>query len=370
MSAKAKKTGLTRRSLTRRTVLKGAAAAGGAAAVGLPAPYVHAARSIKVGVYGGYFKDSFDEYIFPDFTAASGIEVESVAEPTGETWLVQLRNAAKAGVAPADVSMMGGFARLRGAAEELWLPLDEAGMPNAIEYLDESFVYRYPDGRLYGVGAVSWFITLCSNTDVFPEAPTSWADMWDPKYKDSLGLLALATNSYLLDITAHTFFDADILTNKEGIEKVLAKLAEVKPNVRLWYKDEGTFQQALQDGEVPMGQYYHDVTGLAASQGKPVRSTFPAEGGVLDSGSWCVSKASKRLDDAQTFINYMCQPSIQAKLSRNVGTAPTVHRKLLDLTEAEFASVASDIPPILPRYDMYDERSDWLSQKWSELIAS
>jgi spermidine/putrescine-binding protein len=242
MSGKTNKNALAKRGLNRRTVLKGAAAAVGAAAVGLPAPAVHAARSIKIGVYGGYFKDSFDEFIFPEFAAASGIEVESVAEPTGETWLVQIRNAAKAGVAPADISMMGGFARLRGAAEELWLPLDESQMPNATKYLDESFVYRYPDGRLYGVGAVSWFITLCSNTDVYPEAPTSWADMWDPKYEDSLGLLALATNSYLLDITAATFFDADALTSQEGIETVLAKLAEVKPNVRLWYKDEGTFQ--------------------------------------------------------------------------------------------------------------------------------
>jgi putative spermidine/putrescine transport system substrate-binding protein len=234
MSGKTKKTGLAKRSLNsslnRRTVLKGAAATVAAAAVG-----------------------------------------------TGETWLVQLRNAAKAGVAPADISMLGGFARLRGAAEELWLPLDESQIPNATKYLDESFVYRYPDGRLYGVGAVSWFITLCSNTDVYPEAPTSWADMWDPKYEDSLGLLALASNSYLLDITANTFFDADALTTQEGIEKVLAKLAEVKPNVRLWYKDEGTFQQALQDGEVPMGQYYHDVTELARADGFPVRSTFPKE---------------------------------------------------------------------------------------------
>src|SRR5690606_28788790 len=41
-------------------------------------------RSIKVGVYGGYFKDSFDKHIFPEFTKATGIAVESIAEPTGE----------------------------------------------------------------------------------------------------------------------------------------------------------------------------------------------------------------------------------------------------------------------------------------------
>ena len=355
MSEKTKKSRLPRSSLKRRTVLKGAAAAVGATAVGFPAPFVHAARSIKVGVYGGYFKDSFDEFIFPDFAAATGIDVESVAEPTGETWLVQIRNAAKAGVAPADISMMGGFARLRGAAEELWLPLDESQMTNATKFLD---------------GAVSWFITLCSNTDVYPDAPTSWADMWDPKYEDSLGLLALATNSYLLDITAATFFNPDILTTQEGIEKVLAKLAEVKPNVRLWYKDEGTFQQALQDGEVPMGQYYHDVTELARADGFPVRSTFPKEGGVVDSGGWLVSKASKKQEEAQVFMDYTSSPEIQAKLSRNVGTAPVMDRKHLDLTDEEFAAVSSDITPIVPQYHIYLQMGDWINDRWTEMIAS
>jgi putative spermidine/putrescine transport system substrate-binding protein len=144
----------------------------------------------------------------------------------------------------------------------------------------------------------------------------------------------------------------------------------VKPNVRLWYRDEGQFQQALESGEIPMGQYYHDVTGLAAANGQPVRSTFPSEGAVLDSGSWVVSRASTMIEPAQTFIDYMARPEIQAKLSRNVGTAPTVRRELTDLTDEEFGAVASDLPPILPRYDLYVERADWVNQMWSEMITA
>ena len=50
----------------------------------LAAGPVQAEKSIKVGVYGGYFKESFDKHIFPEFTKATGIKVESVAEPTGD----------------------------------------------------------------------------------------------------------------------------------------------------------------------------------------------------------------------------------------------------------------------------------------------
>lgn len=329
-----------------------------------------AADTLKVGTYGGYFKDSFDKHIYPDFTKETGIKIESIAEPTGEAWLVQLEQAARAGQAPADVSMMSQTVMLRGQRTQLWTPYDLKQIPNSKHLLPQN-INHYPDGRASGIGAVGWYITLVSNTNVFKTAPTSWADMWKPDKKNSLGLLALVSNSFLLEITAKSFFGGyDILNSKEGILKVLNKLAELKPNVKLWYRDEGQFQQALQSGEIPMGQYYHDVAGLAAADGHPVRSTFVKEGGVYDSGSWAVSKASKKLKDAYVFIDYMCRPEIQAKMSRKVGTAPTVKRDVTGLTDKEFASVSSDIPPIIPRYDIYTgELSDWVNQKWTEMVT-
>ena len=353
----------------RRAFLLGASVLAGAAAVGFPAVIARAAEPLKVGTYGGYFKDSFDKHIYADFTKETGIEIESIAEPTGEAWLVQLETAARAGVAPADVSMIAQTPMLKGQKSELWTPLDLERLPNAKNLLPQ-YVHRYPDGRVDGIGAVAWYITLVSNTDVYPQAPESWAEFWDPKHEGRLGLLALASNSFLLEITAETFFGGTgFLDTEANIMKTLDKLTELKPNVALWYRDEGQFQQALQAGEIPMGQYYHDVAGLAAADGHPVRSTFPKEGGVNDSGNWAVSRASKQADAAHTFIDYMCRPEIQAKLARKVGTAPTVKRDVTDLTDAEFEAVSSSIEPIIPRYDIYETKSDWLNQKWTEIVA-
>lgn len=353
--------------VSRRALLKAGLA--GAAALSMPAIARAQDKSLKVGVYGGYFKDSFDKHVFPEFSKATGISVEAVAEPTGEAWLVQLQQAAKAGQAPADVSMMSQVAMLKGQAVDLWAPLDLGKIPNSGNVV-ERFINKYPDGRVAGVGAVSWYITLVSNTKVYPEAPTTWAFLWDPSNKDKLGLLALVSNSFLLEVTAKTFMGGTkALDTEEGQLKAFAKLAEVKPNVRLWYRDEAQFEQALKSGEIPMGQYYHDVTGLAAADGHPVRSTFPKEGGILDSGSWALSTASKKTAEAHVFIDYMSQPSIQALMSRKVGTSPTVKRELLDLTEAEFGAVSTTIDPIIPRYDLYQTKSDWLNQKWTELIV-
>jgi putative spermidine/putrescine transport system substrate-binding protein len=352
---------------TRRVLLTGSAAA--LATLAMPNVARAQKRSLKVGVYGGYFKDSFDKHIFPEFSKASGIQVESVAEPTGAAWLVQLEQAAKAGQAPADASMMALTSLLKGQASKLWAPLDLKKIPN-YKNLSPRFINKYQDGRIAGLGAVSWFITLCTNTKAYPEAPASWAALWDPKNKDRLGLLALVSNSFLLEVTAATFLGGTTALDTEaGLMKALDKLAELKQNVKLWYRDEAQFEQALKSGEIPMGQYYHDVTGLAAADGHPVRSTFPKEGGILDSGSWVVTRTSKAVAEAHAFIDYMSQPSIQALLARKVGTSPVVERKDTDLTDKEFNAVSSATPPIIPRYDLHVSKADWLNQKWTEMIV-
>jgi putative spermidine/putrescine transport system substrate-binding protein len=325
-------------------------------------------RSIRIGVYGGYFQEAFDEHVFPVFTAETGIRVESVAQPTGEAWLVQLEAAARAGQAPADVAMMAQVPLRRGVTSALWAPLDESMLPN-LQYVRPQLLLRNAEGALVAVGAVSWYITLVTNTDVYPAEPASWGEMWGD-HRNRLGLLALATNSFLLEITAVTFFGGtEILDTEAGIRQVVDKLVEVQPNVQLWYRDEGQFQQALQSGEIPMGQYYHDVTGLAAADGFPVRSTFPREGGVLDSGSWAVSRASTKREEAHLFIDWFSQPRIQDLVARMVGTAPTVEREHLTLTDEEFAAVSSEIPPIIPRYDIYLERGDFIDLLWTERVT-
>ncbi len=160
------------------------------------------------------------------------------------------------------------------------------------------------------------------------------------------------------------------LDTEEGLLKAFEKLAEVKPNVRLWYRDEAQFEQALKSGEIPMGQYYHDVTGLAAADGQPVRSTFPKEGGIQDSGNWVLSRASKKVEEAHVFIDYMSQPPIQAP-----DVAQGRHR-----ADAEEGSARPDArrssPPSPPTSSRSSRattsitsKSDWLNQKWTELIV-
>ncbi len=353
---------------SRRQFLGASAATASTLAVGTYLPRAWAAEPLRISAYGGYFEDSLSEFIYPDFSKETGIPTESVSQEGGFSWFTVLETGAKAGNPATDVTMTGGQPPRR--APQVFQPLDESKLPNA-KNIPDYLLHRKDDGgALDAVAVLAWYATFVTNTDTYPEAPTSWADAWGPQFKDSLGWGANADSSYLLDITAITFFGGqDILNTREGLLKVMDKAAELKPNVTLWYRDEGSFQQALQTGEIPAGQYYHDVTLLMIADGFPVRSTFPKEGGVIDFGSWGLSVGSKKHEEAHIFIDYCCQPHIQAKITRAMGTAPVVPRELMDLTDEEFNNVSSDIPPIVPAYDVYVKDGDWISEKWTELIT-
>lgn len=355
--------------MTRRTVLKrgGALAAVSAASGMFGTPLIAQTRTLRVGSYGGYFENSFKEHVFPAFTAATGITVESVIQPNSTDWLVTLQQATAAGSVPTDVSLFARDTMIKASRlGGLIKPLDIASIPNAAN-LDPYFVFDAGQGAI-GVGAMSWFSSMVINPNEV-EAPTSWAEFWDTsKYEASLGL-SKTFNAQFLDITAATFFDGEAtFATDEGILAIIAKVAELKPNVALWWSAESQMEQAMKNGDVIGGQYYLDVSNLMASEGFPIKPIFPKEGNPQDYGSWCLSAISDKDAEAAEFMNFSSDPATQALMSRKIGTAPLVAKDKTDLTEDEFAFV-SGAPAIKPAYEAYLDKETFIKEAWDKMLA-
>lgn len=326
------------------------------------------AEELTISAWGGFFEETLAAEIYPGFTAETGIEVRSIAQPEDSTWMTQLMAAARAGQAPADLSLVVDEVLLRGNEVGLWAELDPAAMPGTESLLD-GYVKLNGDGNAFAVGALAFYTTFVTNTDFDADAPTSWAELWEPKWDGKLGIVT-TPNSGLLEITAKTFFGGvDVLQTRDGIEQVIAKIAELKPQVSLWYRDEGQFQQSLESGELNAGLYYHDVTMLSVWDGLPVASTFPAEGGIVSDAYWVVPRDSEHIEAAEKFLDYMSRPEAQALMARMMGVTPIVPRDSMDLTDEEFAAVGSDIEPIRVQTEIHLREGDWLETKYQEMIA-
>lgn len=353
-----------RRKISRRAALRGV----GAAAVAIQAPFVRAAdRSLKVSTFGGYFERSFFSHVYPAFTKSTGIEVQSVEQPEGAQFLFQLDEANKAGKPPMDICCMTAVDVLRGRAQNLWRSFDAARIPNTAQ-LPGKFVSVGPAG-LDAIGAMSWYMTLVVNPDELSPLPDSWSVLWD-KHPNAFGIES-GSVSVILEITAKLYFDGnETLSSTEGIDKVIAKLAEAKPNVKLWWQDEGTMQTALINDEVAGGTYMHDVAMVMSRNGTPVRSIFPKEGAVESTNFWCQPGTSTKVEEAQEFLNFCCTPEAQQLIARHVGSAPVIDRSKLDLTDQEFAAVSSTIPPIMAATEARYKFTDYMERQFTKMVTS
>jgi len=326
------------------------------------------AEELTVSAWGGFFEETLAAEIYPGFTAETGITVKSIAQPEDSAWMTQLMAASRAGQAPADLSLVVDEVLIRGNEVGLWAELDPANMAGTNDLL-EGYVKLNDSGNAYAVGALAFYTTFVTNTDFAADAPASWTELWEEKWDGKLGIVT-TPNSGLLEVTATTFFGGvDIMETREGLEQVIAKIAELKPQVSLWYRDEGQFQQQLENGELNAGLYYHDVTMLSVWDGLPVASTFPAEGGIVSDAYWVVPRDSENIAAAEKFLDYMSRPETQALMARMMGTTPIVPRGSMDLSDEEFAAVGSDIEPIRVQTHIHLREGDWLETKYQEMIA-
>lgn len=351
---------------SRRNVLLGAAAAT------LAAPFIRPARaaerSLKVATFGGNFENSFIKYLYPEFEKATGIKVNSVSEPGDVQFLMQIAESNRAGTAPIDICTASQADAIRGSRIKLWRAYDVEKIPNH-KLLAERFIHKGDQG-VDAIGAMAWYQSLIVNPKEVKPLPDSWKVLWEPGHANAWGLVEGGTST-LFEITAALWFDGNkTLATEEGILKVLAKIAELKPNVHVWWESEGTMQTAYENDEVIGGMYFHDVAGVMAKSGVPVVSIFPKEGAVIDFGSWCQPSASTKVAEAEEFVNFMCSAKAQQLMTRSIGTAPLIDRALTDLTPAEFAAVSGDIPPISIAVEQRLEHLDFMDAQFTKMLTS
>lgn len=352
---------------TRRSLLKGVALS--AAAATLSAPFVRTARAadpLRISNFGGFFEQAFAKSVYPAFTAKTGIAVQSIPQSGSSQFLIQLGQAVQAGSAPMDICCAGQADVIRGRQRGLWSAIPQDKLKNTANILD-GFVYS-ENGMVDGVGAMAWYITMVANPEEFETLPDSWTELWKPR-PQAWGLQAGGT-SVLLDIVASTYFDGpQTLDTEEGIDKVIAKIAELKPNAKLWWTDEGSMQSAYQNGEVVGGLYFHDVSMIMKSEGTEIASIAPKEGAVLGYNAWCVPKVSDVDERVLAFLDWSATPECHELIARHVGAAPLIERSKLGLSDAEFAAVSFDSKPIVVASAAKVKFADYISNKFLTMLS-
>ena len=285
-------------------------------------------RAVYVNSYGGVWESAWRKAFFEPFTAQTGIAIKTVPGVSFAKLKaqVQTRNFEWDVVNLGDVEY--GQAVLEGLLEKVDREAAKA------DQLPPHMV------RDYGITSYSLGTNLVYRKDKFPNGgPQSWADFWDVKkfpgsrcfYDRSFSCLAFAL---LADgVPADQLYPMDV-------DRAFRKMSEIKPHIKVWWREGNQSQQLIRDGEVDMMSIWNGRASELKEAGVPVELVW--NGAVRSTSTWCVLKGAPNRKLAWEFIQFAVQAKPQAEFNRRLYYGPT--------NPAAFEFIPHDIAVVLPTY--------------------
>ena len=341
------------------------AATGVAAAAG---PFIWTGRSSAAGkvvirTIGGSYEEAVVKSIFEPFTKATSIEVVKVPATLGKVLAMH-----EAGNMELDVMDAGELGVLslsqKGALEKInykaWKMTNPDDMDPAVRRDDM-------------MGDIYFSSVLGYNSQAFPtgKQPRNWAEFWDIK--------KFAGPRMLADIASGAV-DLEFALLADGVPKdklypidvnrAFKSLDRVRPSIRKFWDTGALSAQMLADKEVVLGSIWNGRLQASADKGAPLAIEWNEA--MLQSQYCAVLKGSKNAENAQRFIDFACQPELQAALAKMIPYGPT--------NRQAFKSIPADLAARLPsspenRQKAFSQNGKWwadnramVSERWTQWL--
>jgi spermidine/putrescine transport system permease protein len=307
------------------------------------------------------------EYI-PDavlkkFTDETGIKVNASTYSSNEDMLAKVKASNKGIydiVVPTDymVKMM--------IAQGLLTPLDTGKIPNlkniGSQYLNQGF----DPGNKYSVPYMGGVATLCVNTDKVKEDITSYEQIFDPKYANSI--VALDDFRAVIGLTAKTIGYSMSETDPARLADVKAKLMTLKPNIKVL--DSDSPKTVMISGEASVGFMWNAEIALAIAENPKIKIIFPKEGAYLFIDNLAILDGAKNKENAEAFINFILRPDVSKMISDEFPYLNPNTEAVKLLGESYINNPASNIPEDVFKNGEYIQdvgsTIDTYSDMWTE----
>jgi putative spermidine/putrescine transport system substrate-binding protein len=349
---------------------KPAAPAAPAAAPTQAAPAQAAAKPVGgelvVAAWGASYEEAYRRTFLPRFEQEHNVKIVYVPGISSET-LAKIQ--AQKDAPQIDIAMMDEPPKLVGKQQGLFAKLDESKVPNLKEMYESA---PDPDGIgvNFAVGATGVFYNANAFKEKGWDPPTSWLDLWDPKFKQKLVFHSI-TNGFGLN-----FFLSMVRVlggNEKGdVEAAFQKIKDLVPSAITIDKFTDT-PKLIQQEEALIGTWGIDrVANLKATTGFPVEFVFPREGTVGLRSTVNVVNGAPHADMAHAWTNMILAQQTQVELAREVGNGPLNKNVTLPPEVAEQVIYGPERVEklIWPDWTVVnDQRAAW-TERWNKEIES
>lgn len=281
----------------RTNVTKGILAAAAFAALSTTAI---AADTLTLAGLGGKVQEDLTATLFKPAAEKAGAELRTESHDG----LAGVRVQVQSGAPGWDVAHLGAEDCAIGATEGLFEPLDYSviqadGIPEGAR--TETWI-----------GTNTYSVVLAWRTDKYGDnPPKNWKDFWDVEKFPGRRALSVYPQE-MMEIALLGDGVAPDQIYPLDAKRSLAAIERIKPNIAVWWSSGAQSAQLIKDGEVDMQAIWGSRVAGVIADGAPVAFTY--QDGVRGFGCVAILKGSKNVAAAQTLINNIVAPEIQARI--------------------------------------------------------
>ncbi len=278
--------------------------------------------TLNVIAWEGYTEP---EWVKP-FEAATGCQVHAKYGGSSDEMVTLMR---QGGGSQYDLVSASGDASLRLIRGKDVGPVNVNLIPGWKDFIPQlkSPSHNTVDGVHYGVSLQWGPNTLIYNTKKIPIAPTSWAAIYDPKYKGEVTVpdnpiqiadaaLYLSKHQPDLGIT-----DPYELTETQ-LDAAVNLLKKQRPLVKKYWALASDEIDLFKNGDAVVGASWPYQTNTLQAAKTPVKDLIPSEGATGWADTWMLSAHAQHPNCAYMWMKWVSTPKVQAQQAISFGETP------------------------------------------------
>lgn len=265
----------------------------------------------KLVIYSTHGEDML-EVVAAGFTEKTGVEVEFI-NLKGE---LADRVRAEKDSPQADI--------MYGGASSLYITMSEEGIFESINPSWSSSLnpdFKDAENRWFGVMQTPVAIFYNSDAIAEADAPTSWADLADAKYKDKIVSRDYVSSSQRAVIVGLLDYYSKNASFEEGVEY----LKMLDSNTKNYYGSGSLHFQAVGKNEAPISYgVLSSITDNINNNAMPLKIVDAKEGSIVITDAIAAIKNAPHPNAAKAFVEYAGSEEVQVKLANEFDRMPTL----------------------------------------------
>lgn len=317
---------------------------------------------------------NWGEYLDPEtldmFTEETGIEVVYEEFETNEIMYPKIETGAVA----YDVVCPSDYMIQKMIQNDLLAEINFDNVPNikniGEEYMKSSREFD-PENK-YSVPYCWGTVGILYNKTMVDEPVTSWDILWDEKYKDNILMQDSVRDA--LGIALKRLGYSLNTTSEDEIAEAADTLIEQKPLVQAYVIDQ--VRDKMIGDEAALGVIYSGEAIYTQRENENLEYVIPEEGSNIWIDSWVIPKNAKNKENAEAFINFMCEPEIALMNFDYItySTPNTAARELIEDEDIRNSTIAFPPASELERCETFqylgDEVDNIYNEYWNKVKSS